>query len=62
MGDKKLRFVMTAIDYGTAVAAVMGFLHNEELPPDATEHQLAFLEKLIVNARKRLQEQEQSGG
>lgn len=56
MNDNKLRFVMTAIDYGTAVAAVMGFLHNEELPIDATEHQLAFLEGLISSARKRLRE------
>ena len=56
MGEKDTLIVMTAIDWGTALAAVNRFLLQEDLPSDLKDEQLAVLARFIVDARQRLRE------
>lgn len=56
MGVNDKRLIMTQVDWGTALSAVMMFL-QEPLPSTVEDQQLVNLQQVIAAARQRLREQ-----
>lgn len=53
MSEKDTRLIMTLIDWGTALSAVMMFL-TDALPSTLEDQQLVNLQQVVAKARQRL--------